>query len=623
MSPEELGKIEILPSDKITMVPYWFDGRKISIAQMVNTPEFKSLEPRFALNVLDMIRDNPSIGILRGGADRSENEVRNLFYQNYRKMGEQKDYENIPSYYPKIKNGKIKWNPEDKQWYKLATKKVVAVPGGSWHTGGYAVDFTGDTDLAGKVSDRYSITQITGTGEKHHFQPAGLPTSKRMFKYLEERYNLDPIANPLPKELIAWIDSEVASNVPRQPERILGELDKRVFAYKNSISPKVRVNLPQGLDERESQFFTPTPTTIPSTTTMAPTTTLAPTTTFSPTTTVASTTTTPAPTTTVAEQEQIGGQRSASPSQYEFAGKQTPTTTSIPPRTTTSTPSTTTIPPTTTTQSPVTTVPPTTTSTTMPAKKQSTTTTQPPVSPDSTIPGETPIGGLGISSPTSSGLAGGVTKNYKPPTNAQLKDTANPYTYTNEDWQLLITMPQTDVVAIQQNLMKAFPGFKPTSLGNRYDPKTIKYFKSALGRINQFSADPEDPFGVRGKTTVEAIKAIAKNPMALTGATGTSLPTYRLTSPTDLKAVFKKASEEMLGRSLGEGDLNRLIQAYQTSETQYQKAASTAGATAVQAPSPTTFAMDKIQKDFGDEVDTNKMDNIFSAVDKALSGGQR
>jgi hypothetical protein len=85
---------------------------------------------------------------------------------------------------------------------------------------------------------KYGIKQILGQNEVHHFQPAGLPTSKRMFQYLIERYKLDPIKNLLPQELIDWIDSEVASNVPRHPTRILSQLDARIDGYKKSIAPK-------------------------------------------------------------------------------------------------------------------------------------------------------------------------------------------------------------------------------------------------------------------------------------------------------------------------------------------------------------------------------------------------
>jgi hypothetical protein len=226
--------IEILPSDRTTKVPYGFKGEKITIEEMIKTKEFTSLEPVFARRILSLIRDNPSVGILKGGGGRDEEQVRNLFYANYKKIPNAPDYENDPAKYEDIKSGKIKWNPEDNQWYKRVTSKTVAVPGASWHTGGYAVDFTGNIDLAGKVAEKYQLEQITGTGETHHFQPLGVPISKRMFLELKNTYGIDAIKTPLSRDILLYINKEIASNVPRHPARIKKVLDAAIAKFKLS-----------------------------------------------------------------------------------------------------------------------------------------------------------------------------------------------------------------------------------------------------------------------------------------------------------------------------------------------------------------------------------------------------
>ena len=96
--------IEILPSDRTTKVPYGFKGEKITIEEMVKTKEFTSLEPVFARRILSLIRDNPSVGILKGGGGRDEEQVRNLFYANYKKIPNAPDYENDPAKYEDIKS---------------------------------------------------------------------------------------------------------------------------------------------------------------------------------------------------------------------------------------------------------------------------------------------------------------------------------------------------------------------------------------------------------------------------------------------------------------------------------------------------------------------------------------
>ncbi len=639
MAKAPVSEIELFPSDRTTKVP--FGDKKISIAELVATEEFRSLHPAFAENLLEMIRDNPSIGISPGGADRPEENVRALFYKNYKPLDKAvsfEEYDSNPKMYDRIKKGIIKWNPEDKRWYRRTGSKTYAVPGASWHTGGYAIDLYGNTELAGKISEKYNITQVRSTGETWHFQPSGVPTSKRMYELIKERFGVDAVETPLPKEILSWLDSEVASNVPRQPERVMKKLSTMVESWRDSgsfpspksvkmdgtVAPsKTMITAPvETSAQKRARQLTTTTTTEPNdipdiqqsvtrsipkpvpTTTTTTTTTVPPTTTTeapAPTTTQPRATTTVAPTTTTEPEDVFVGKQQVSPS----SPTQIPTTTTLAPR-----------------RSTTTTSAPQTTSTTMAPKTTETstpTTTSPPTG--STLPGQVPIDQLVLSGATQSNYAGGVDPNYKPPTKQVLTDPSKPYTYTNQDWQILLSMPQSDVVAVQRYMMKAFPGFKPGSLGDKYDPKTIKQFKTALGRINQFAADPSASNGVdvRGKTTVEAIKAISAVPSLGTSGGAGSLQPYRLTSPEDLKAVFKKTSQATLGRTLGEGDLNRLVEAYQANELAYQKTIAQGG-TAASAPDPTVFAVGKLEKDFGQEVDTQKMSSIFDAVDRALSG---
>jgi hypothetical protein len=228
--------------------------------------------------------------------------------------------------------------------------------------------------------------------------------------------------------------------------------------------------------------------------------------------------------------------------------------------------------------------------------------------------------------PTGAGApAGGVDFSYETPTKrGEVNTPDNPIQYTNADWQMLLSMPQADVLKVQRYLMKAYPDFKPGIMGNPHDRKTITYFKDALGRINQYSADPKDSYGlgIRGKDTLGALQTLSKVPQARTTSTAKATPTQRVTSPTDLKAIFTKAAQDTLGHGLGEGDINQMIQAYQSKEINYAKEYA-AGGVAVQNPDPTTFAQSKFKQDFGNEVNVQKMDGIFNAIDQALSKGKQ
>lgn len=241
-------------------------------------------------------------------------------------------------------------------------------------------------------------------------------------------------------------------------------------------------------------------------------------------------------------------------------------------------------------------------------------------SPPTTTPSRPgDIGGTGGGyTPSGPTYAGGINPSYKAPTSDKFGNPADPYFYTNEDWQMLLSRNSDDVRVIQQKLMAAYPGFQPKVMGDKFDANTIKYFKYALNRINQFTADTTDSYKIRGKSLDKALDVLVNNP-AVGGST--ALRTYSVTSPTDLKAVFKKAAQDMLGRTLQAGDLDRFVAAYQQQQIAYQKAAASGG-TAVTAPSAQEFAVDQLSKDFSEEVDTRKMDNVFSTIDQLLSKGK-
>jgi hypothetical protein len=95
-----------------------------------------------------------------------------------------------------------------------------------------------------------------------------------------------------------------------------------------------------------------------------------------------------------------------------------------------------------------------------------------------------------------------------------------------------------------------------------------------------------------------------------------------LTNPEDLKAIFRKAAQDSLGRNLQDGDINRLVETYQAQEARYQKQVSTVGGVVTQAPSAQAFAQSAINKDFGTEVNTRKLSDIFGAIDANLSKGK-
>lgn len=244
-------------------------------------------------------------------------------------------------------------------------------------------------------------------------------------------------------------------------------------------------------------------------------------------------------------------------------------------------------------------------------------------SPTTTTPPAPPPGSIATSggayTPAGTSYAGGVNPDYKPPTADKFGNANDPYFYTTDDWQILFTKPADDVRVIQQKLMAAYPEFTPKKLGDKFDGPTIKYFRYALNRINQFTSDPTDQYKIRGKSLDKALDVLSANPVV---GGSTTLRSYTVTSPTDLKEVFRRAAQETLGRNLGDGDLQRFVESFQQQQAQYQQAVSAGGGRAVATPSAEQFAKAQIEKDFTEEVNTQKMDRLFSVFD-AVAGGKQ
>jgi hypothetical protein len=177
--------------------------------------------------------------------------------------------------------------------------------------------------------------------------------------------------------------------------------------------------------------------------------------------------------------------------------------------------------------------------------------------------------------------------------------------YFSGDEDMINAMSAEQVAELQYNLYQA------GSLGKNYTPgivdnSTRSAFREVLGVANRQSTD-----------WVAALKTIKSAVAAQPG----DLPTYRLSNPQDLKAVFNKAAQEMLGRTLSDADMNDLVSTFQQRELRAQQQARSGG-TVTQAPEAGTFVEKKLTSQFGSEVNVRNMSDIFAGIDQALSGGK-
>jgi hypothetical protein len=189
---------------------------------------------------------------------------------------------------------------------------------------------------------------------------------------------------------------------------------------------------------------------------------------------------------------------------------------------------------------------------------------------------------------TQSSVAGGFdpTK-YKIPTN--WGTTSAPYVYTTQDIGILYKSSSKDIISYNTLLMKAFPGYKPgTTSDNKFDSKLRSQTYAAMSVFNQMNGDPNSP--LRGKSFEDSLAYLAENPIPQKGG---GVSSVTVSNPDDLKRVFTQASQSVLGRTLNEQEINRMVSTYQGMQAGGQRQQ---GATRVSPPTAETFAMEQARQ---------------------------
>jgi hypothetical protein len=225
---------------------------------------------------------------------------------------------------------------------------------------------------------------------------------------------------------------------------------------------------------------------------------------------------------------------------------------------------------------------------------------------------EEPVGAGSLGGDAAGSPMGGVDPNYKIPTSWGTVD--QPYTFTTKDINILYKVSTDKLASYNKQLMAAFPGYKPSNVNNRSDSKLRSYFGKALTRINILNSDPNGP--LRGKSLDQALAYLAENPEF---ETATKLPTYRLDNPDDLKAVFTKAAQSTIGRTVPDADLNRMVETYQKQMMEYQQR-SALGGTVTAPQSAETFAASQIEKQMPVESEANDYLSYMGALSEWLQG---
>jgi hypothetical protein len=211
--------------DKNDPIIYWSSSqRPMKFSKLLQMPEIQKMDPEFAFSALNMVYENPSIGI--ENAFREDETSEKMFYERYEEIKTSVDPLD-PDTYKQINKGNIR--EYRGKFYKIKPgQSPAAVPGASWHQYGKAIDYMNDTKLAAQLKEEYGLRQVTSTNETWHFQPEGVPDGFRVLAFMQNRYGLDVLNNELPKAALDYINDNFSSNSPYHPEQILENMDKLV-----------------------------------------------------------------------------------------------------------------------------------------------------------------------------------------------------------------------------------------------------------------------------------------------------------------------------------------------------------------------------------------------------------
>jgi hypothetical protein len=191
--------------------------------------------------------------------------------------------------------------------------------------------------------------------------------------------------------------------------------------------------------------------------------------------------------------------------------------------------------------------------------------------------------------------------------------TASSYDLTTEPAYILTTMDPLKREEILQELYLR-DGYQGQKRGNGTSDADIRAFSNYLRYSNIKQVDYEKALALyKGDNPV--------NPyLQAGGGSGRKAP-KQVTNPADLKAVFKKASQDLLGRAIDDNVAEQFVQSFQNQQIQQQTQLETqSGGVVAQAPDAGVAAEKMIERKFGEEVRVQNAVNFGGIMDQMIKG---
>lgn len=192
--------------------------------------------------------------------------------------------------------------------------------------------------------------------------------------------------------------------------------------------------------------------------------------------------------------------------------------------------------------------------------------------------------------------------------------TSTSYDLTTQPRYILTTMdPRKREEILRELYLRG--GYQGQKRGNGISNSDISAFQDYLNYAN-----------IRGVDYEKAIYLYKDdNPInpylqAGGGGGGRKAP-KQVTNPADLKAVFKKASQDLLGRAIDDNVAEQFVQSFQNQQIQQQtQLATQSGGVVVQAPDAGVAAEKMIERQFGQEVRVQNAVNFGGIMDQMIKG---
>ena len=193
--------------------------------------------------------------------------------------------------------------------------------------------------------------------------------------------------------------------------------------------------------------------------------------------------------------------------------------------------------------------------------------------------------------------------------------TSSSYDLTTQPRYILTTMdPRKREEILRELYLRG--GYQGQKRGNGISNSDISAFQDYLNYANIMGVDYEKALYLyKDQNPVNPYLQAGGG-----GGGGRKAP-RQVTNPADLKAVFKKASQDLLGQAIDDNVAEQFVQSFQNQQLQQQTQLETqSGGVVAQAPDAGVAAEKMIERRFGEEVRVQNAVNFGGIMDQMIKG---